>query len=99
RLGSGTRCRSSLPGSIDERGANGDLNDIEGLSGVRSLEPYLNRATDLLSGYQKEIAWVAEQLRAALTDGKWRRMIRLPNGRLVALFIDEAKLRESALDV
>lgn len=30
----------------------------------------------------------------ALTDGEWRRMIRLPNGRLVALFIDEPTLRE-----
>lgn len=26
---------------------------------------------------------MAERLRAALTDGEWRRMIRLPNGRLV----------------
>jgi hypothetical protein len=81
-------------GSVDDRGASGDLNDIEVLSGVRSLEPYLNRATELLSGYRNEIAWVAERLRAALTDGEWRRMIRLPNGRLVALFVDEAKLRE-----
>lgn len=29
----------------------------------------------------------------ALTDGEWRRMILVPNGRLVALFIDEAELR------
>jgi hypothetical protein len=33
-------------------------------------------------------------LRAALIDGQWRRMIRLPNGLMVALFIDEAALRE-----
>jgi hypothetical protein len=39
-------------------------------------------------------AQFAERLRAALTEGEWRRMIRLPNGRLVALFIDEATLRE-----
>jgi hypothetical protein len=75
-------------------GASGDLNDIEALSGVRSLEPYLNRATEFLSGYRNQIVWVAARLRAALTDGEWRRMIRLSNGRLVALFIDEAKLRE-----
>jgi hypothetical protein len=81
-------------GRIDERGASGDLDDIAGLTGTRSLEPYLGRATDLLSGYRSEIAWVAERLRAALTDGEWRRMIRLPNGRLVALYIDEATLRE-----
>lgn len=81
-------------GRIDERGASGDLNDIEGLSGTRSLAPYLDRATELLSGYRSEMAWVAERLRAALTDGEWRRMIRLPNGRLIALFIDEATLRE-----
>jgi hypothetical protein len=37
---------------------------------------------------------VAERLRKALTDGEWRRMIRLPKGRLVALFVDEAKLCE-----
>lgn len=81
-------------GSVDDRGASGDLNDIEALSGLRSLEPYLNRAVDLLSDYRNEIVWIAERLRAALTDGEWRRMIRLPNGRLVALFVDEAKLRE-----
>jgi len=81
-------------GHIDEGAASGDLNDIESLSGIRSLEPYLNRATELLSGYGSEIAWVTETLRAALTDGEWRRMIRLPNGRLVALFIDEATLCE-----
>ncbi len=81
-------------GRVDDRGASGDLNDIEALSGVRSLEPHLNRATELLSGYRNEIVWIAERLRAALTDGEWRRMIHLPNGQLVALFIDEAKLRE-----
>jgi hypothetical protein len=81
-------------GRIDERGASGDLDDIAGFTGTRSLEPYLGRATDLLSGYRSEIAWVAERLRAALTDGEWRRMIRLPNGRLVALFIDEPTLRD-----
>jgi hypothetical protein len=81
-------------GRIDDEGAKGDLNDIEALSGVRSLEPYLSQAAELLSGYRSEIAWVAERLRAALTDGQWKRMIRLPNGRMVALFMDEAKLRE-----
>jgi hypothetical protein len=81
-------------GRVDEEGASGDLRDIEALTGVRSLEPYLSRATELLQKYRSEIAWVGERLRAALTDGEWRRMIRLPNGRLVALFIDEAALRE-----
>jgi hypothetical protein len=81
-------------GRIDERGASGDLDDIAALTGTRSLEPYLERANELLSGYRSEIAWVAERLRSALTDGEWRRMIRLPNGRLVALFIDEPTLRE-----
>lgn len=81
-------------GRIDEGAASGDLNDIEGLSGTRSLEPYLDRATELLSEYRSEIAWIAERLRAALTDGEWRHMIRLPNGRQVALFIDEATLRD-----
>ena len=81
-------------GCIDEGAASGDLNDIEGLTGTRSLEPYLDRATELLMGYRSEIAWVAERLRAALTDGEWRRMVRLQNGRLVALFIDEPTLRE-----
>jgi|NGEPerStandDraft_6_1074524.scaffolds.fasta_scaffold79383_2 hypothetical protein len=81
-------------GRIDDRGAKGDLSDIEALTGVRSLEPYLSQATELLSGYRSEIAWVAERLRAALIDGQWRRMIRLPNGPMVALFINEAELRE-----
>jgi hypothetical protein len=81
-------------GRIDDGGANGDLNDIEALTGVRALEPHLNRAAELLSGYRREIACVSERLRKALTDGQWRRMIRLPNGRLVALFINEAELRE-----
>ncbi len=81
-------------GRIDEGAASGDLNDIEALTGTRSLEPYLERATDLLSEYRSEIAWVAERLSEALTDGEWRRMVRLPNGRLVVLFIDEPTLRE-----
>ena len=81
-------------GRIDEGGASGDLDDIARLTGTRSLDPYLERATELLSGYRSEIAWVAERLRTALTDGESRRMIRLPNGRLVALFIDEPTLRE-----
>jgi hypothetical protein len=51
-------------------------------------------ATELLPGYRSEIAWVGERLRAALTNGECRRMNRLPNGRLVALFIDEPMLRE-----
>ena len=79
---------------IDEKGASGDLDDIAALSGTRSLEPYLKRATELLSGYRSEIAWVSERLRTALTDGEWRRVIRLPNGRLVAFFIDEPTLRQ-----
>jgi len=77
-----------------KKGARGDLDDIAALTGTRSLEPFLERANKLLSEYRSEIAWVAERLRAALTDGEWRRMIRLPNGRLVALFIDEPTLRE-----
>lgn len=81
-------------GAIDDLGAKGDLDDIEVLSGIRSLEPYLNQAVDVLSGYRSEIAWIAKRLRTALTDGGWRRMIGLPNGRMVALFIDEAELRE-----
>ena len=48
-------------GGVDDGGASGDLNDIEALSGVRSLEPYLNRATELLLNYRNEIAWVAER--------------------------------------
>lgn len=84
-------------GRVDEGGASGDLNDIETLTGVRSLEPYLSRATELLSGYRSDISWVAERLRAALTDGEGRRMIRLPNEQQVALFIDEAMLRECPL--
>lgn len=81
-------------GRIDEGGAKGDLDDIEALSGVRALEPYLTRATELLAGYQSEIAWIAERLRAALSDGQCRRMVPLPNGQMVALFMDETKLRE-----
>lgn len=81
-------------GRLDDRAAKGDLNDLEALSGVRSLEPYLSQAMELLSGYRSEIAWVAERLRAALTDGQWRRMIRMPNGRLIALYIDEVTIRE-----
>lgn len=81
-------------GRIDDGGASGDLNDIETISGVRSLEPYLSQATALLERYRNEITWIAERLRVAVTDGQWKRMVRLPNGRMVALLIDEARLRE-----
>jgi hypothetical protein len=53
-------------GRIDDGGAKEDLNDIEALPGMRSLEPYLSQAAELLSDYRSEIAWVAERLRAAL---------------------------------
>lgn len=81
-------------GAVNEAGASGDLNDIEALTGLRSLEPYLLKAQEILSKYNNEIVWTAAQLRSSLADGQWRKMIRLPNGKMVALFIDEAKFRE-----
>ncbi len=79
-------------GTIDESGASGDLTDIEILSGVRSLEPYLSDAQRLLSGYANEISWIAQRVKCALADGSWRRMVELPNGSHAAFLIDEAEL-------
>lgn len=81
-------------GAVDETGASGDIRDIEALTGMRSLEPYLSRARDILSKYNSEIVWIAAELRSALKDGEWRRMTRLPNGKMVAFYIDERKLRQ-----
>lgn len=51
-------------GAVNEAGASGDLNDIEALTGLRSLEPYLLKAQEILSKYNNEIVWTAAQLRS-----------------------------------
>jgi hypothetical protein len=81
-------------GQIDEEGASGDLTDIAQISGKRSLEPYLSQAQELLNRYRPEIEWLSARLRTALLDGQWRRMIPLPNGQMIALFVNESDLEE-----
>jgi len=51
-------------GAVNEAGASGDLNDIEALTDLRSLEPYLLKAQEILSKYNNEIVWTAAQLRS-----------------------------------
>ncbi len=81
-------------GRIDDAGASGDLADIELISGTRSLEPHLSQAKDILNRYRPEIVWLSARLRAALLNEQWRRMVPLPNGQMIALFIDRADLNE-----
>ncbi len=81
-------------GRIDDAGASGDLADIELLSGTQSLEPYLSQAEDILNRYRPKILWLSARLRAALLDGQWRRMVPLPNGRMIAFFVDRADFEE-----
>ena len=80
-------------GSIDDSAASGDLADIERMTGVRSLEPHLSAAKELLSRYPKEIAWASDLLRNELASGNERNFERLPNGKLVAMIVDAEQLR------
>jgi hypothetical protein len=79
--------------AIDKKDATGDLADIERMTGVRALEPYLTAAKEILSRYPDEITWASNLLRKELTSDAQRNFIRLPNGKLVALLVTEEQLR------
>jgi hypothetical protein len=81
-------------GRIDDAGASGDLDDIEGLSGMKSLEPYLSEAQAILNRYRPEVGWLSARLRTALLDGQRRTMVLLPNGQSTAFFIDQRDLED-----
>jgi hypothetical protein len=81
-------------GRIDDAAASGDLADIEGLSGMKSLEPYLSEAQAILNRYRPEVGWLSARLRTALLDGQRRTMVLLPNGQSTAFFIDQRDLED-----
>jgi hypothetical protein len=78
--------------SIDERGASIDLKDIEGLTGIRSLEPYLEEAKLVLKNYAKEFDAISVEIRKELAAPKDRYLGRLPTGRIGTMLLNEAVL-------
>jgi hypothetical protein len=80
-------------GAIDEAGASGDIHDIEGLTGISSLGPYIEAATAVLDGHGGALERVVVELQKAIT-GKGPRYSRLlPGGDLGVVLVDANRLR------
>jgi hypothetical protein len=81
-------------GGFSEKGASGDLADIEGLTGKASLDPYLGVAKEILATYAEQIKCIAAALRERLENVEERRLGTLPGGRIGALILDESQLMQ-----
>jgi hypothetical protein len=81
-------------GTFTEESARGDLKDIKALTGIASLEPYLEKARAILTQYPNQRTCVASLLRGCLEEVNERSMGILPGGRLGALLLDEAQLKK-----
>lgn len=81
-----------IRGTVDDKGARGDLDDIEALTGGRTLEPYLTAATEILRRRQQQLTFGAAMLRSILQVPRDRSLSVQRNGRLGALFLDEIRL-------
>jgi hypothetical protein len=53
-------------GGFTEIGASGDLKDIQELTGVASLEPYLTTAKEILTGSDEQFHCIAASLRRSV---------------------------------
>jgi hypothetical protein len=79
-------------GQIDEKGASGDLSDIKGLTGIASLTPFLEEATEILAEYAAAISCIAIQLEQSLTAGGLRYARLLPGGHLGLMLVEPDRL-------
>ena len=81
-----------IRGAVDDGGARGDLEDIEALTGERTLEPYLTAAAGILRQYQQELTFDATMLRSILQVPRDRVLSVQRNNRLGAPLLDEVGL-------
>ncbi|MCU1240605.1 MAG: hypothetical protein JWO71_1331 [Candidatus Acidoferrum typicum] len=75
-----------------EQAAKGDLDDIEALTGVRSLEPYLSQAKGFLAEYADQFKSITARLRENLETVEERTLGMLPTKYIGAFLVDEAQL-------
>ncbi len=79
-------------GGLSEIAASGDLRDIEGLTGISSLEPYLTMATELLGPHESKVRLIASKMLANLSKVHDSSLRPLPNGWVGAMLLDETEL-------
>jgi len=79
-------------GGFSEKGASGDLRDIERLTGKASLEPYLGIAKEIVAGYPDQFKRITALLRQSLQDVEEWTLGILPDHRIGALLLNEAQL-------
>ena len=79
-------------GSINEKGASKDLQDIAELTGTESFEPFLDQAKKILAGYSREFACITRELQRALETAEDRTLGFLPDKHLGSLLLDEEQL-------
>jgi hypothetical protein len=77
---------------LDERGASGDLQDIEALTGQAAFGPFLDAAKNILARYTSEFSRITNALRHSLELERERRLGLLPTNRIGTLLLDEAQL-------
>jgi hypothetical protein len=80
-------------GGFTEIGASGDLHDIQQLTGVESLEPYLTTAKGILVGYDEKFHCIAASLRQSVETMGERTLEQLANGKIGTLLLDESQVR------
>jgi len=81
-------------GGFGEKEVSGDLRDIENLTGIASLEPYLGRAKQILAGYPAQFKSITTLLHQSLENVEERTLGILPDNRIGALLLDEAQLMQ-----
>jgi hypothetical protein len=79
-------------GGFTEEGASGDLQDIEDLTGIASLEPYLGQAKSILAHYEKEFNCIAAALKESLESSDERVLETLPDNSTGTMLVDETTL-------
>jgi hypothetical protein len=79
-------------GGFDDESASGDLRDIESLTGIAALEPYLSTAKQLLSGYADKLERTVTALRNAIVGPQQRTFEILPDNRVGTYFLNEREL-------
>jgi hypothetical protein len=83
-----------LISQIDEKGASGDLQDIQALTGTASLEPYLSTAKEILIRRREQLERIAAALQQKLLKPEDRYLMPLSDRTIGALLLDESELMQ-----
>jgi hypothetical protein len=82
-------------GGLNDEAASADLRDIESLTGVADLEPYLSTAKQLLAGYADKMEHTVAALRSAILSPQQRTFEILLDNNTGAFFLGEEELLAS----